>query len=493
MAADPVILPDRHASMLAGEQGLARKLTERQMSMIAIGGAIGTGLFLGSALAVRTAGPAVIVSYVLASIIALLLMYCLCEMAVAHPTAGSFGVYADLYLSPWAGFVVRYTYWAAESIAIGGEAVAAGIYTQWWFPHTPAWMWVVAYSAVLVLVNARSVGAFGTFEYWFSIIKVSTIAVFIVLGTGVLLGIHQQRPIGLENFHAYGGFLPRGWLGVWLALAFVIFSFIGTEIVAVTAGEAKDPQRSVPRALRSMLLRLAIFYIGAIIVLVGVIPWTQIEPGASITVSPFVRVFDVMHVPAAAHIINFVVLTAALSGMNCNLYLCTRMVFSLARGGYAPASLGRVSAKGTPIRALMVSTVGLAIATGVAIAFPASAYVYMFGIALFGGLFVWMMIFITHLSFRASRDPRWKIFLPVRKSTEIILGRKSSDLGLVTMPFFPWTTIAGGVAVLAIIISTWWVEGMRVTLESGIPWLLTLTAIYIIWVQKAKNRTDRRN
>jgi amino acid transporter, AAT family len=493
MAADPVILPDRHASMLAGEQGLARKLSDPQMSMIAIGGAIGTGLFLGSALAVRTAGPAVILSYLFASGVALLLMYCLCEMAVAHPTAGSFGVYADLYLSPWAGFVVRYTYWAAEAIAIGGEAVATGIYTQWWFPHTPAWMWVIFYSVLLVVVNARSVGAFGTFEYWFSMIKITAIGVFIVLGTGVLLGIHQPRAIGLENFRNYGGFLPRGWLGVWLALGFVIFSFIGTEVVAVTAGEARDPARSVPRALRSMLLRLVIFYIGAIVVLVGVIPWTQIEPGASITVSPFVRVFDVMHVPAAAHIINFVVLTAALSGMNCNLYLCTRMVFSLSRAGYAPKSLGRVSAKGTPIRALMVSTVGLAIATGVAIAFPASAYVYMFGIALFGGLFVWLMIFITHLSFRASRDPRWKIFLPVRKQQETLPVIKPSGVASVAMPFFPWTTIAGGVAVLAIIISTWWVEGMRVTLESGIPWLLALTAIYIVWARKAGHRIDPRN
>ncbi len=406
MAANPVPVPDRSEALVANEQGLARQLSERQLSMIAIGGAIGTGLFLGSALAVRTAGPGVILSYILASGIALLLMYCLSEMAVAHPTAGSFGVYAELYLSPWAGFVVRYTYWAAESIAIGGEAVAAAIYTQWWFPHTPTWAWVVFYSGVLIFVNARSVGAFGTFEYWFSMIKVSAILVFIILGAAILFGVHQQRPIGLENFHVNGGFLPRGWLGVWLAMAFVIFSFVGTEIVAVTAGEAKDPQKSVPRAMRTMLVRLVIFYVGAIAILVGVIPWTQIQPGQNITISPFVRVFDVMHIPAAAHIINFVVLTAALSSMNCNLYLATRMVFSLSRGGYAPAVLGRVSKRGTPIPALMVSAVGLAAATGFAVWLPGSAYVYLFGIALFGGLFVWLMIFVTHLSFRKHWRPR---------------------------------------------------------------------------------------
>src|SRR5271165_5485475 len=178
----------RHARVIANEQGLARQLTERQLSMIAIGGAIGTGLFLGSALSVRTAGPGVILTYILGAGITLLLMGCLAEMAVAHPTAGSFGVYADLYLSPWAGFAIRYTYWLAQSIAVGGEAVAAAIYTQWWFPQTPAWAWVIFYSAVLIFVNARSVGSFGEFEYWFSMIKVSAIIVFILLGLAILFG-----------------------------------------------------------------------------------------------------------------------------------------------------------------------------------------------------------------------------------------------------------------------------------------------------------------
>jgi L-asparagine transporter-like permease len=465
MAANPVPIQIPH-----NEQGLERKLTERQMSMIALGGAIGTGLFLGSALAVRTAGPAVIFSYIICAVIALLLMFCLCEMAVAHPTAGSFGVYADLYLSPWSGFAVRYTYWAAQSIAIGGEAVAAGIYTRWWFPHTPVWMWVVIYAAVLVFVNARSVAAFGTFEYWFSMIKVVAITVFILLGIAVLLGIHEQRPIGLENFRANGGFLPFGWTGVWLALAFVIFSFIGTEVVAVTAGEARDPERTIPRAMRSMFARLVIFYIGAIAVLVGVVPWTQIQPGAGVSVSPFVRVFDLMHVPAATHIVNFVVLTAALSGINCNLYLCTRMVFSLARAGYAPAPLGRVSSRGAPLPALMVSTVGLVIATVVAIVFPDSAYVYLFGISLFGALFVWFMIFVTHLAFRRYRAVHGGPVLPV------------------TAPLFPWTPIVGGLAVLAITISTWWVEGMRVTIEAGIPWLVVVTVGYVIWARRRQSK-----
>jgi len=463
MNGDPSRFAQRHDQLMANEQGLARQLSERQLSMIAIGGAIGTGLFLGSALAVRTAGPGVILSYILAAGITLLLMGCLAEMAVAHPTAGSFGVYADLYLSPWAGFVIRYTYWAAQSIAVGGEAVAAAIYTRWWFPQSPAWVWVMFYAAVLIFVNARSVSAFGEFEYWFSMIKVSAIIVFIMLGMAILAGVHQQRPIGLENFCAYGGFLPKGWLGTWLALAFVIFSFIGSEVIAVTAGEAKNPQRTVPRAMRSILARLVIFYVGAIAILVGVIPWTQIQPGQSITVSPFVRVFDLMHIPAAAHVINFVVLTAALSSMNCNLYLGTRMMFSLARAGYAPEVLGRVSSMSTPLPALLFSVAGLGVATLFAFAFPASAYVYMFGIALFGGLFAWLLIFITHLGFRRHCQ-----------------AERLSRLPFV-MPLFPLSTILGGLAVLAILVSTWWVPDMRVTLEAGIPWLLLLTVLYFAW------------
>ena len=467
-------IPQAHLEVVAKEHGLSRQLSERQVSMMAIGSAIGTGLFLGSALAVRAAGPGVILSYIFAAGIALLLMGCLSEMAVAHPTAGSFGVYAELYLSRWAGFAIRYTYWAAQSIAVGAEAVAAAIYTQWWFPNTRAWMWVVLYSAVLIFVNARSVGAFGEFEYWFSMIKVSAIVVFIILGTGILLGIHQQRPIGLENFRAYGGFLPRGWTGAWLALTFVIFSFIGSEVVAVTAGEAKDPSRTVPRAMRTMLARLVIFYVGAIAVLVGVIPWTQIQPGQNITVSPFVQVFQVMHIPAAAHVINFVVLTAALSSMNCNLYLGTRMIFSLARSGYAPESLGHVSGRGTPMGALWFSAAGLAVAVVMVFVLPGTAFVYMFGIALFGGLFAWLLIFLTHFGFRRH----WR--------------ERGQRAPLLMLPLFPWTTIAGALAVFAIIISTWWAPGMRVALDAGVPWLVFVTVFYCAWGRPNRGAVELR-
>jgi L-asparagine transporter-like permease len=389
-------------------------------------------------------------------------MGALSEMAVAHPTAGSFGVYAELYLHPWAGFTVRYTYWAAQCIAIGGEATAIAIYCQWWFPNTPKWLWILGFACALLYVNARSVGSFGTFEYWFAGVKVVAILLFIVFGLALLGGLGGGKPIGFSHLSAHGGFMPNGPKGVWMAIVFVIFSYLGTEIVAVTAGEAKDPQTAVPQAMRTMVARLILFYLGSMVVLMSIVPWNRIQPGAGVTASPFVEVFQLIGVPAAAHVVNFVVVTAAASSMNCNLYLVSRMMFSLARGGYAPAAFGRVSARGTPVPALMVSAAGLALAILVAVRFPEGAFVYLFGISLFGGLYAWLVIFVTHLAFR----PKWKAAggapLPVK------------------MYFHPLGSLMGAASMLAILATTWWVEGMRVTLVAGLPWLGLLTVAYLL-------------
>jgi L-asparagine transporter-like permease len=438
-----------------GEQ-LTRQLTEPQLAMIAIGGAIGTGLFLGSALAVRTAGPAVILTYLIGAAIALLLIRALGEMAVAHPTAGSFGIYAELYLNRWAGFTVRYTYWAGQCIAIGGEATAIAIYCQWWFPNTPQWLWILAFTVALLYVNARSVGSFGSFEYWFAMIKVAAIVLFIVFGAALILGFGTRPAIGLTNLFAFGGFLATGWRGVWMAIVFVIFSYIGTEVVAVTAGEAKNPEVALPRAVRTMAARLIIFYLGAIFVLVTIFPWTQVQPGAGVTASPFVRVFQLMGFPGAAHIVNFVVITAAASSMNCNLYLVSRMMFSLARGGYAPASWGRVSSKGTPFRALLVSAAGLCLAMLASFLYPQSAFVYLFGISLFGGLYAWLIIFITHIFFRNRR--------PIANRSPLVMSGSA----------------LGALSIAAILLTTWWVEGMRMTLIAGGSWLAFLSVAFML-------------
>jgi AAT family amino acid transporter len=348
---------------LEERESLSRQLSSPQLAMMAIGGAIGTGLFLGSALAVRVAGPGVILTYLIGAFIAVLLMRALGEMAVAHPTAGSFGVYAELYLNKWAGFTVRYTYWAGQCVAIGGEATAIAIYCQWWFPNTPQWLWILVFTIALLYVNARSVGSFGAFEYWFAMIKVVAIVLFVAIGAALIFGLVPHHPAtGFANLTEHGGFLPNGLRGVWLSIVFVIFSYIGTEVVAVTAGEAKNPEIALPRAMRTVAVRLLLFYVAAIFVLVTVVPWTQIQLGASVTASPFVRVFQLIGIPAAAHIVNFVVVTAAASSMNCNLYLVSRMMYSLACAGYAPASFGRVSKRGVPVTALLISAAGLSLA-----------------------------------------------------------------------------------------------------------------------------------
>ncbi|MGC1617295.1 MAG: amino acid permease [Candidatus Acidiferrum sp.] len=446
-----------HAEILGREAGLHRNLTPRQLSMIAIGGAIGTGLFLGSAISVQLAGPGVILSYLAAAAIALCLMWALGEMTLAHPVAGSFGVYAEMYVHPWAGFTMRYSYWLAQVIATGSEVVAASIYCKHWFPHVPSWMWIAGFSAALVYINARNVANFGEFEYWFSMIKVLTITAFLILGAALLLGIGSPR-IGAANYTGQGGFLPNGWHGVGLGVAMAIFSFLGIEIVAVTSGEAKDPTTALPRALRWTLGRLGLFYLGGLAIVVGIVPWNQVGLGES----PFVRVFETVGIPAAAGVMNFVVLTAALSSVNCNLYLMSRMLFSLSRGGYAPAAVGRLSKRGTPVVALLVSSTGMLAAGFIDHWFPAKAYVYMLGAAFLGGIFVWQMIFVTHLAFR-RRAAKWE--KPPQRFA----------------PRGPWSSLFGLAALTAVLISTWWVPGLRITLKTGVPWLALISLCYLVW------------
>ena len=467
LPADPAGISEEaavHRAIAEREAGLRRNLTPRQLSMIALGGAIGTGLFLGSAVSVRLAGPGVILSYGVGAAIALALMWALAEMAVAHPVAGSFGVYAEIYLHPWAGFVMRYSYWLAQVVAIGSEVVAAAIYCKYWFPGVPAWVWIAAFSASLVYVNARSVASFGAFEYWFAMIKVVTIVFFLLLGAALLFGI-GVRPIGAVNYTAHGGFLPHGWMGVGLGIAMAIFSYLGVEIIAVTSGEAKHPEIAVPRALRQTLLRLALFYIGGVAVLVGVMPWNQ----AGLAESPFVRVFQSVGIPAAAAVMNFVVLTAALSSVNCNLYLTARMIFSLARGGYAPAALGRLSRQGTPVAALGVSSLGMVVALLLEHFYQQTAYVYMLGSAFFGGLFVWIMIFATHLAFRR------------RQAQSASHGKSPQRAPMRFAPRGPWSSLAGLAALVAVGVSTWWIPGLRITLVAGLPWLALISLCYFVW------------
>jgi L-asparagine transporter-like permease len=429
--------------------------------MIGIGGAIGTGLFMGSGIAIGYAGPGVLISYAIAALIAVIMVFSLAEMAVAHPTAGSFGTYAEMYLSRGVGFVVRYTYWVIEVVAVGGEAIAVGVYMGFWFPGIPVWLWSMAFGVALIYVNCRSVTNFGSFEYWFALTKVVAIIAFIVVGIAHVFGLGTGTPpVGMHNLTGLpGGFMPHGFHGVWMGVLMAIFSFYGVEIVAVTSGEAKDPARAIPHALRSMVLRLTLFYILALGIMVAYLPWT--EAGARVVQqSPFVKLFAHAGIAHAAGIMNFVVITAALSSMNTNIYLSSRTLFSLARGGFAPRWFGTLSANGTPLVATLISGAGVLLAAAVSF-FSPLAYNYLFGIALFGGIFVWIVILVTHLRFRQA----WK-------------GRKLP----VRMPFFPIAQITG-IALLSAILITMGLdtEFWDISWIVGVPWLVAVSAVYLIY------------
>jgi L-asparagine transporter-like permease len=445
----------------AREDTLARRLSPRQVSMIALGGAVGTGFFLGSGVSVRLAGPGVILAYILGGFIALVIAWSLAEMAVVHPVAGSFGVYAEIYLHPWAGFTMRYSYWVGVNIAVGSEVVAAAIYCHLWFPHVPGWLWVAGFSLGLLAANAWTVSSFGEFEFWLALIKVLTIVAFILVGVALLFGFGPFPARGLGNYTGQGGFLPHGWRGVLLAASLATFSYFGVEEVAVAAGEARDPARSIPRAMRSVFWRLGLFYLGGIAVLVGLVPWRE----AGLDASPFVRAFQAVGMPAAPTLMNLVVLTAALSSANALLYLSARMVFSLARGGYAPAGLGYTTSRGIPIWALAASAGGMGLAVLAETCIPGRAYLALVGTSMFAGLYVWIMILLTHLRFRR---------------------RHAQEPSAHFIPASPLLNVLALVGLVGVTLSTWFTPGLRVTLLAGVPWLAMISLAYGAWHLKKR-------
>jgi len=431
------------------EQGLHRRLATWQLTMIAIGGAIGVGLFLGSAVTIQIAGPAVLISYIAGAIVAMIMGYALAEMVSAYPVAGSFGVYADKYVGPWAGFTVRLTYWFAQTVAIGAEVTAVGLYFGYWLPSVPSWVWIMGSSALVLAANAANVKTFGTLESWFAMIKVLAIAAFVVVGGALIVGIGRlgRPPIGLSNLTAHGGFLPHGWTGVWLALTLVITSYMGIEGIAVSAGEAEHPEESVPRALRSTIVRLIVLYLLATFVIVTVTPWpTLAQTSGELSGSPFVKVFAEIGIPFAGGIMNFVVISAALSSVNTNLYFSTRMIFSLSRAGYAPALFGRVDPRGVPLQALWASGAGMVAAIVFALK-GQQEFLLFYGTAVAAMFFVWIAILVTHIRFRQT---------------------------------LPLTSVAGIAVILALAASTPFVQGLEWTVPLFLAWLALTTVFYFL-------------
>jgi L-asparagine transporter-like permease len=364
---------------------------------------------------------------------------------------------------------VRATYGLVQIIAIGAEVTAVAIYFAFWFPHVPAWLWVLLVSSFLVTINALQVGNFGEFEYWFALIKVLAIIAFIGIGILLVTGLGPWHAVGVANLTQHGGFLPNGWRGVWLALTLAITSYMGVEVIAVTAGEAQNPSESIPRAMRTIVYRLIIFYVLAITVMLAMTPWNQ-TGSSSITGSPFVRAFETVGIPFAATIMNLVVITAALSSANTNLYLSTRMLFSLSRGDYAPAWAGRLSPNGVPHRALAVSSAGMVAAILLAVFAPKNAFLLLYGTAVAGMFYVWIVILITHMRFRRAMTSQALSRLPLK------------------LPLHPWPTLAAMVALFAIAISTFWVDGLQYTTITFVPLLALMTLIYLLYKRRIQTR-----
>jgi AAT family amino acid transporter len=432
------------------ETGLRHQLSAGQMAMVAVGGSIGTGLLLGSAAAMELAGPAVILSYVLAAFICWTVTIALGELSSAHPAAGSFGLYADLYLNPWAGFISRAGYWIAISVSVGANLVASATYMRYWFPAVPALVWIALFSLVLIAINLRSVGDYGRFEYWFAMVKLATMVTFIVIGAILLAGGRVPA-----QYTAQGGFFPNGAFAPLLAMTFALYTFGGIEIVAITTGESRSAAE-IPRAVKLTFAILAFVYLGAIVVLVGVMPWNRV----GVTESPFVTVFRMVGIPAASSLMSFVILTAALSGANANLYSASRMLFSLARGGWAPASLGRLNAAGSPNLALLASSYGIIVAVVLEQWAPKNAFVYILSGALFGLMLSWLVSLAAHISCRRRMSSSQVNALPMRS------------------PLGAWGSLLGLTLVTVAILKTWW--DSHVSLISGLSTLLILTAAYYL-------------
>jgi AAT family amino acid transporter len=431
------------------ESGLRHQLSAGQMAMVAVGGSIGTGLLLGSAAAMEIAGPAVILSFALAAFLCWTVTMALGELSSMHPAAGSFGLYADLYLGPWPGFISRAGYWIAISVSVGANLVASATYMRYWFPTVPALVWIGLFSLVLILINLRSVGDYGRFEYWFAMVKLVTIVTFIIVGGMLLLGGRVPA-----QYTRHGGFFPKGTLAPLLAMTIALYTFGGIEMVAITTGESRT-LAEIPRAVKWTFVTLALVYLGAIVVLVGVMPWDRV----GVTESPFVTVFRVVGIPAATSLMSFVILTAALSGANANLYSASRMLFSLARGGWAPAALGRLNAAGSPKLALVASSYGIVVAVVLEKWAPRNAFVYILSGALFGLMLSWWVSLAAHVSFRRRMGSSQVTALPMR-----------SPLGV-------WGSVLGFTLVTAAILKTWW--DSRVSLLSGLATLLILTVTYV--------------
>jgi AAT family amino acid transporter len=411
--------------MSRADANLSRKLQGRHIQLIALGGTIGVGLFLGSAKAIHHAGPGLLAGYVVGGVAIFFIMRALGELLTYRPVAGSFAAYADEFCGPFAGFVTGWSYWFMWVVTAMAELTAIGIYVRYWLPEVPQWLPALVALVVLYGSNQLAVRVFGELEFWFALIKVVTI-VALILGGLVVIVLHVGElgaTASLANLWSHGGFLPFGILGVLLTLQIVMFAYSGVELIGVTAGEAENPEVVLPRATNGITLRILIFYIGALVIIMALVPWTELSPD----VSPFVFVFEKMKVPAAASIINLVVITAATSSCNSGLFSTGRMLYSLALRGQAPRVFATVNAQHVPAAGIHASAAVMLVAVVLNYVVPEEVFTWVTSIALIGTLWTWGIIMVAHRNYRR----------------EVQAGRvKAASYRMPGAPYANWAVVA---------------------------------------------------
>lgn len=445
------------SSETANERQLERGLKNRHIQLIAIGGAIGTGLFLGAGKSIHLAGPSIMLVYLIIGIALFFMMRALGELLLYKPDAGSFAEFAETFIGSWAGFITGWTYWFCW-IATGiAEITAVGVYIRYWLPDVPQWVPALACVLILFLINMTAVKAFGEIEFWFALIKIITIIALIVIGIVlVLMGFKgSDAEASFSNLWTYGGFFPNGASGFLLSFQMAVFSFVGIELVGITAAETVDPNKTIPKAINNIPVRILIFYIGALFVIMSIYPWNGINPAES----PFVKVFALIGIPVAAGIINFVVLTAAASSCNSGIFSTSRMVYTLAKEGQAPRKLGSLSKQNVPAPALIFSTLVLLIGVLLNYLLPDQVFTLVTSIATICFIWVWGIILYAHIRFRKTMPE----------------AAKKNPFRMPFAPFMNWLVLAFFIFVIVIL---GFAADTRVALFVTPVWFLILVIAY---------------
>ncbi|MGF6327476.1 histidine transporter [Pseudomonas sp. BS3782 TE3695] len=448
-------------------KGLKRGLSARHIRFMALGSAIGTGLFYGSASAIQMAGPAVLLAYLIGGAAVFMVMRALGEMAVHNPVAGSFGQYASTYLGPMAGFILGWTY-AFEMVIVGmADVTAFGIYMGFWFPEVDRWIWVLGIVSVVGGLNLCNVKVFGEMEFWLSLLKVAAIVAMILGGFGIMLfGISTApgaQATDISNLWSHGGFMPNGVGGLIASFAVVMFAFGGIEIIGVTAGEAKDPQRVLPRAINAVPLRILLFYVLTMLVLMSIFPWQQIGSQGS----PFVQIFDKLGISSAATILNIVVISAAVSAINSDIFGAGRMMYGLAQQGHAPKGFARLSRNGVPWLTVVVMSSALLLGVLLNYLIPENVFLLIASVATFATVWVWLMILFTQVAMRRSM------------SAEQVAQLK------FPVPFWPYAPMAAIAFMLFIFGVLGYFPNTQAALIVGLVWIVLLVLAYLTWVKPA--------